>query len=232
MKKFLFFAFVLTFCTSCSDNTFKDKRDNKVYKTIKIRNKIWMTEDLKFDMDDKGSVYYPNEMLNYNEQQLSEAIEFYKMNKDSSYGLKGIDLLKKFNPYLSEVINMNPDGWRYYNYSASKIACPEGWRLPSNEDWNELNSYLNDCTITKLDFGRVYHWTKSYHNPILSIRLGDYFGHDCTYWSSTKTSKHISIMRLTEENTFKENTEKKNKEIMNDIGICIRCLQDLNKHGN
>jgi len=228
MKNLLFFAFVLTICASCSNNTFKDKRDNRVYKTIKIGNKIWMAEDLKFDMDGKGSVHYPNEMLNYNEPQLREAIEFYKINKDSITGLKGVNLLCKINPYLNEVVKKNPDGWRYYNYTASRIACPEGWRLPSEEDWNELNSYINDSTKTKLDFNRVSLWSRDWysqeHNPIMQIRLGDYFGDDCNYWTSTETTDNFYFMKLW-KGSFSKDPEPK-REDMNYMSICIRCVKD------
>jgi len=229
MRKILFFAFVLIFSASCSNNTFKDKRDNKVYKTIRIGNKIWMAEDLKFDMNGKGSIHYPNEMLQYNEQQLSEAIEFYKINKDSILGYKGVDLLYKINPSLKEVIKNNPDGWWYYNYSASRIACPEGWRLPSVEDWNELNSYINDSTKIKLDFNKVGIWSRDWyspnHNPIMQIRLGDYFGEDCNYWTSTETSENFYFMKLW-KGSFTEDPEPKSED-MNYMSICIRCVKDV-----
>jgi|SRR5665647_3271363 len=229
MKKLLFFAFVLTICTSCSNNTFKDKRDNRVYKTVKIGNKIWMAEDLKYDMDGKGSVHYPNQLLNYDEQKFTETINLlFKINKDSIVGLRGTDLLCKLNPYLNEVIKKNPDGWRYYDYSASRIACPEGWRLPTEEDWNELNSYMNDSTKTKLEFNSVDLWSRDWlspeHNPFIQIRLGNNFGDDCCYWTSTETTENFYFMKL-QKGSFSKDPEPK-REDMNYISICIRCVKD------
>lgn len=228
MKTLLFYAFVLIIFTSCSKNSFKDKRDNRVYKTIKIGNKIWMAEDLKFDMDGKGSVHYPNQLLNYDKQKFDETIELYKLNKDSIAGLNGVDLLCKINPYLNEVIKKNPDGWRYYDYSASRIACPEGWRLPSEEDWNELNSYMNDSTKTKLAFNRVGLWSRDWkspeHNPFIQIGLDTYFGNECNYWTSTETAANFYFMNLW-KGSFSKDPEPK-REDMNYISICIRCVKD------
>ncbi|MBR5835667.1 MAG: fibrobacter succinogenes major paralogous domain-containing protein [Bacteroidales bacterium] len=40
-------------------------------------------------------------------------------------------------PYVNEEIMSDIYG-RYYNYNDAVTACPEGWRLPSEEDWMSL----------------------------------------------------------------------------------------------
>lgn len=40
-------------------------------------------------------------------------------------------------PYLNEEIMSDIYG-RYYNYNEAMTACPEGWRLPTEEDWMSL----------------------------------------------------------------------------------------------
>jgi uncharacterized protein (TIGR02145 family) len=35
-------------------------------------------------------------------------------------------------------------GGRYYTWEAALNACPEGWRLPSNADWEQLANYISD----------------------------------------------------------------------------------------
>jgi uncharacterized protein (TIGR02145 family) len=37
---------------------------------------------------------------------------------------------------------------RLYNWVAAKKVCPEGWHLPSNEEWDELIQYLGGDSIT------------------------------------------------------------------------------------
>lgn len=110
MKKILYLTSVVMLCTACCSNTFKDKRDNKVYKIVKIGNKIWMSENLNYDLDDQGSYYYPKRMLNVDSMQLNEALEFYHINKSTIAGLKRIDLLKIFSPYLDIILTKYPDG--------------------------------------------------------------------------------------------------------------------------
>ena len=46
---------------------------------------------------------------------------------------------------------------RLYDWEAASVACPEGWVLPSDEDWQKLESYVDDdemfgAKLKSLDF--------------------------------------------------------------------------------
>jgi len=234
MVKYIIFVLFVLLLVSCNNpkNEFIDKRDGKVYKTITIGNKIWMAENLNYDMDNHGSYYYPQRMLSSNKEQINEALEFYHIDKNNLEGLYGIDLLKKFNPYLDTVINKYPRGWRYYTYDAAKKACPEGWHIPNNEEWTKLNSFLTKKNLVQLNLDSLGYWKGNYHNPILEIRLGDYFGDmkSDNYWSSSETSELIYEAALTsyyDSLYFFINHERKPRDInSNDIAFCIRCVRD------
>jgi uncharacterized protein (TIGR02145 family) len=234
MKKVIFiFLIEVTLSISSSytqTNIFVDKRDGKTYKTLIIGNKIWMAENINFNLDNQGSYYYPQRMLNSTKKQIEEALVFYHIDKKKVKGLKGIALLKKFNPYLNTILIKYPQGWRYYNYEVSKKACPEGWHIPSKEDWVELNSYLTTDLLSKLNFDSLSVWDRDYFNPILEIRLGDYFGdiRSNSQFISSETSESIYWAELSKKSdTFYFFIDKgKKPEDMSRGAGCIRCIKD------
>jgi len=86
------------FNSTLTYGSFKDARDGKTYKTIKIGKQTWMAENLCYKT--KKSWSFEN-----------------KESNDAKCG-------------------------RYYDGDDAKTACPEGWHLPSDAEWNELVNYL------------------------------------------------------------------------------------------
>lgn len=151
MKKYLYMlATVLSvgMLSACSDDDatadnfnpnvvsqtedFVDQRDGHTYKCIKIGNQIWMAENLDYYMEGGSSVgcYVYNEKTfkagaiplspeewNALAKEQSEKTDKENGNYSSEYG------------YL-------------YTYDAALAAVPEGWRLPSDEDWKKLEAAL------------------------------------------------------------------------------------------
>jgi len=101
--------------------TYTDPRDGKVYKTIKIGDQVWMAENL---------AYLPT---------VSEPIEtslsypYYFVN--GYYGTNTADAKATDNYKTYGAL---------YNWPAAKEACPEGWHLPSDAEWTQLENYLTD----------------------------------------------------------------------------------------
>ncbi len=61
---------------------------------------------------------------------------------------------------------------RLYNWSAAKTACPTGWHLPSNTDWNTLIKFVNpscgdnsDCDGAGTELKAASNWTSDYEVP-------------------------------------------------------------------
>jgi uncharacterized protein (TIGR02145 family) len=101
------------------DGTFADNRDGRVYQYKTIAQQTWMTENLAF-LPTVGSSNYG-----------SDTIPFYYV-----YGYEGIninDAKATANFATYKVL---------YNWEAAKISCPEGWHLPTDEEWTNLEIAL------------------------------------------------------------------------------------------
>jgi uncharacterized protein (TIGR02145 family) len=119
---------VLLFCLAgCGEDefgpythgTFTDSRDQNEYNWIRIGEQIWMAGNLAWlpavSNPSKGSdteTYYY--VTGYQGDDADEARDH------AHYATYGV----------------------LYNWQASRKACPEGWRLPTDSDWTELTDWL------------------------------------------------------------------------------------------
>jgi len=105
--------------------TFTDERDGQRYKTITIGSQIWMAENLKY----LPSVVGPDSGWNIMGQ--IRTVPFYFV-----YGYDGT---------IPEEARATENYRKYgvlYNWYAADSACPCGWHLPSDAEWNELRDFV------------------------------------------------------------------------------------------
>jgi uncharacterized protein (TIGR02145 family) len=101
---------------------FTDARDGKKYKTVKINNQVWMAENLNFNA--KGSKCYGED----------GRIQFYNAQ---SYSYNYITL-------SSVEIQANCAKYgRLYDWYTAMDACPNGWRVPSDDDWDKMYRFVD-----------------------------------------------------------------------------------------
>ena len=98
---------------STSDyGTFIDNRDSRVYKWVEIGNQIWMAENLS---------YIPYLSSTQNDTGI------YVYNYISSSTIEA-QLTKEFKTYGC-----------LYGWKVALNICPEGWHLPNEDEWIEMN---------------------------------------------------------------------------------------------
>jgi uncharacterized protein (TIGR02145 family) len=105
--------------------TFTDPRDGNVYRTVKIGGQVWMAENLR---------YLPYVCP----VEVHGGIWFYDNIDNDVMHIKDTNNYKKFGCL--------------YDWETSLSVCPEGWHLPSEEEWASLVDFLGGGSIalTKL----------------------------------------------------------------------------------
>lgn len=104
--------------------------DGNSYKIIKIGNQFWMAENLKTTRFSNG------ENLNFVDNK----------NNNNWYDPK----MPAYRVYYDNLNNKNSFGF-FYNWQAvsdPRNICPQGWRVPSEVDWENLETYLG---LTQLE---------------------------------------------------------------------------------
>jgi uncharacterized protein (TIGR02145 family) len=124
MKKFLFTSLLLAVIVlpplgAQETGTFTDTRDGHVYKWVQLGNQTWMAENLAYlpQVNPVSDARFEGSVFyvyGYNGRNIAEA------RQESSFKRYGA----------------------FYNYDAARESCPDGWHLPSDQEWKELERFL------------------------------------------------------------------------------------------
>lgn len=112
-----------------------DARDGRTYKTILIGNQVWMAENL---------AYLPAVSPS---SPGSQAVPYYYV-----YGYQGTNVVTAkqqtnysiFGVLYNWSAAMDGSPSSSANPSGVRGACPAGWHLPSDAEWEQLENYLAD----------------------------------------------------------------------------------------
>jgi len=97
---------------------FTDSRDNKEYKWIEIGDQVWMAENLSYTGNDIKNI---TDNYDWFDNSNADAWSYYN-NTESNSSAYGV----------------------LYQWKAAEIACPDGWHLPTDAEWMELEAYLKE----------------------------------------------------------------------------------------
>jgi len=99
--------------------TFTDERDSRIYRWVTIGTQTWMAENLAYI----PSVFPPSEG-GYTEP-------FYYVQGYEGHAVSEAVALETYMKYGV-----------LFNWKASQYACPAGWRIPTDDNWKDLEEYL------------------------------------------------------------------------------------------
>jgi uncharacterized protein (TIGR02145 family) len=190
---------------------------------IKVGNQKWDKSNLMVKtLNDGTPIFYADTRQKWDSLFLIQK-PAYCLHKNDSLGLFG---------YI----------YNYYAVSSGKLA-PEGMRIPSKEDCNELirfNQLINGkgAILLKSNDSISSHipvWKKRgldiFQMGIrpLGFRLDDskewYFGNKIYYWCQITDLKKINLMAITEINDDPFILEKTIEENNSNYGLYVRCIK-------
>lgn len=124
--------------TVVPETVFMDSRDSNVYEFVTIGDQVWMAENLK---------YLPS--LNIDGTNSSTEPYYYVMGHYESTVVSEAKATANYNTYGV-----------LYNGIAAATACPTGWHLPSNVEWQTLIDHVGGADVAggKLKEIGFDHW--------------------------------------------------------------------------
>lgn len=201
--------------------TFTDPRDQNKYDWVKIGDQIWMAENL---------AYLPD--VSPLSENISAGLQYYV------YGYTGTNAInaKETNNYKTYGV--------LYNWSSAKNACPAGWHLPTDHEWELLAEYISQQKGPYInsgsnwsDIGKHLKATIGWNNDAYGIDdfgfgglaagyvsypgafydLGNY----CFWWSATEHNDGYAWSRSLDHlsNRFYRSSNK-------NAGFSVRCIKD------
>ena len=214
----LLISFVL-FTAGCEferDSGLPVDGDGNVYDTVVIGTQVWLKEDLKTTRFRDGT---PIPLVTDSNKWASMTSAAYCWYNN--------------NPVYKENYGA------LYNWYAAGYACPEGWHVPTKEEWETLKNYLGGWGGGKLKDPKFWSCPPGYmmdcsgnNETGFSARPGGFrtinggffdIGHSVNWWSSTANEYgawYIYFLSESEMITLKAIPKKP--------GLSVRCIKDSN----
>jgi len=215
------------------DGTFTDSRDGKKYKIAKIGNQVWMAENLNYDytnLTTSGQVMshcYDNDPANCEKYgrlyMWTAAIDSASLATD------------KENPQQCGY------GSKCEMPKFVQGICPDGWHLPSKDEWDELLEFVGGWKTASSVLRSKSGWDDGKNGTddfgfnglpagyrSNATRNRDVYGGvgiSGSFWSSTPDDEHSAnyafdaSLQAAEEYVFMYNSSK-------DLGFSVRCVKN------
>jgi len=191
--------------------------DGNLYNYISIGSQVWMMENLRTTKYRNGDPI----------SEITQNFEWSNLRTGA------------YCNYVNSTVNLNLDG-RLYNWFAvndSRKIAPQGWHIPSQEEWGELIRYLGGSQATggKLKESGTKHWKSpntgaTNETGFTALPAGyrlyngvfEDSGNYAVYWSSTELGINLAWQQQLEYNQTALSGSSANKA----YGFSIRCVKD------
>ena len=187
--------------------------DGNKYKTVKIGNQIWMAENLRATHYQNGDAITKVTTESAWRGTFSEAYCNYNFDdaKASTYG-------------------------RLYNWYAvmdSRSICPEGWHIPSDNEWKELEIFLglsaseaDETEWRGIDGGLELMTSTGFYSKPAGYRYYNYgfskIDNESYFWSSSDYLIQLAVYRRLDSSQSSIYRYFENQR----SGLSVRCVKD------
>lgn len=205
--------------TRCSGSSNSDR--NNVVNDVTIGNQVWMARNLNLDKFRNGDPI----------PEAKTEEEWDKANKNQK---------PAWSYYNNNSVNGDPYGklYNWYAVSDPRGLAPEGWKIPSDEDWSELTDFLGGESVAGEKMKFTNFWTDTHkgsgngtnesgfaglpggyrgsNGPFYNIGIDGY------WWSSTESTTSDAWKRYLyhyDGLVFRDNANK-------GYGFSVRCLRN------
>ena len=132
------FTLTLYSCSDDEDEVLPDEKvldiDGNEYKTVKIGDQIWMAENLRVSRYNNGDDI-PTDLSDDNWENTTEgAYAIFDHNHENADGIDSPE----------EMVTAYEKLYNWYAVDDERGLCPEGWSVPSDDDWTQLVDYVVD----------------------------------------------------------------------------------------
>ena len=129
--------------------------DGNVYETVVIGDQLWMAENLKVTHYNNGEDIPTG--LN------SESTGDWPNTIEGAYAI-----------YYDEQSNLEIYGnlYNWYAIDDERGVCPDGWHVPSDEEWTILMDYLGGALIAGLKMKDVLNWDGTNESGFTALPSG------------------------------------------------------------
>lgn len=117
-----------------------DTRDGNSYATIPIGAQVWMAENMAY-------LPFVYNLEDGSEDEGYESDPFYYV---LGYDGTEVSVAKSDSNYLKYGV--------LYNWHSALEACPDGWHLPSDDEWTELEQFLGGSDTAGLKLKATWGW--------------------------------------------------------------------------